>query len=65
MKIRKCEICGAKVTNINPKCTTCDPVCTRAKHNGIDRVRQIALDIVEDNRREMILSHLQPQSEKE
>lgn len=32
--MRTCEICGALVTNINPKVTTCGPICTRAKHAG-------------------------------
>ena len=40
-----CVICGARVINLNPKCNTCSPECTRAKHNGHTRDEQIALDI--------------------
>jgi hypothetical protein len=32
--MRTCEICGARVTNINPKVTTCGPICTEAKNSG-------------------------------
>lgn len=45
---RKCVICGATVINRNPKTTTCDPVCTRAKHAGKTRLEQTQ----EDMRRE-------------
>ncbi len=44
MKHRGCEICGAKVTNLNPKTTTCDPICTRAKKHGVDRIQQANID---------------------
>jgi hypothetical protein len=27
--MRTCAICGAKVKNINPRCNTCDPICTQ------------------------------------
>jgi hypothetical protein len=42
---RLCEICGARVANLNPKTTTCGPVCTRAKHNGLTRALQIKRDL--------------------
>lgn len=28
---RTCEVCGARVRNLNPKTTTCSPGCTKAK----------------------------------
>jgi len=49
--MRKCIICGARVTNINPRSNTCDPVCTRAKHNEVDRPTQIRLDLAYDYRK--------------
>jgi hypothetical protein len=32
---RRCVICGASVRNMNPKCNTCSPDCTKAKHAGL------------------------------
>ena len=37
----KCIICGARVRNHNPKCVTCDPVCTAAKKSGRTREGQL------------------------
>jgi hypothetical protein len=44
VEMRKCIICGARVTNLNPKTNTCDPMCTRAKKNGVDRIQQANID---------------------
>jgi hypothetical protein len=38
---RLCEVCGARVTNINPAVTTCDTICTRARNVGWSRERQL------------------------
>ena len=38
-------MCGARVRNMNPKCNTCDPVCTAAKKNGLTRVGQLAYEM--------------------
>jgi hypothetical protein len=38
---RACEVCGARVTNMNPRTTTCDPICTRAKKAHRTRSQQI------------------------
>jgi hypothetical protein len=40
VEARRCVICGARVRNINPKVNTCDPICTKAKHNGLTRAQQ-------------------------
>ena len=45
---RLCAMCGARVTNLNPKCNTCDPICTRAKHNSVNRQQQVEIDILSD-----------------
>jgi hypothetical protein len=44
-KIRKCVICGARVTNQNPLTTTCDGICTRARNNNISRFQQVIRDM--------------------
>lgn len=55
---RLCEICGARVENLNRKTTTCDPVCTRAKHNGFtNRAQQLKRDLAEDNHRAAVDDH--------
>ena len=36
---RLCSICGARVTSINAKCTTCSTPCTLAKRYSITRER--------------------------
>ena len=33
---------------MNPKTTTCDPICTRAKHHKVDRDQQVNTDIFAD-----------------
>lgn len=38
---RLCVVCGARVTNINPKTMTCDSICTDAKKNNRTRAEQI------------------------
>lgn len=43
-KARLCEICGALVRNINPKVTTCGPICTEAKHKGRTHKHQMRLE---------------------
>jgi hypothetical protein len=48
MTNRVCVICGAKVRNMNPRCNTCDPICTRAKKNGLTREDQIWVDDEEE-----------------
>lgn len=35
MNGQPCVICGARVTNINPKATTCSTFCTEAKRKGL------------------------------
>ncbi len=38
LSARLCEVCGAEVTNINPKARTCgDDVCLRAYREGRSR----------------------------
>jgi hypothetical protein len=37
---RACVVCGARIRNINPKTTTCDPICTKARNNGLKRHEQ-------------------------
>lgn len=49
---RKCMVCGAAVRNINPKTRTCDPICTRARNNGLTRTEQIKLDLIKDEQSE-------------
>lgn len=44
MKTRLCEICGAKVRNLNPKVTTCGPIGTEAKHKGRTHKHQMRLE---------------------
>jgi hypothetical protein len=51
--MRKCVICGARVRNMNPKCVTCDPVCTKAKHAWRTRVQQIKYEIDIEDQAEM------------
>lgn len=41
---RLCEICGARVTNWNPKVTTCGPFCTEAKHKSRTHKHQMRLE---------------------
>jgi predicted nucleic acid-binding Zn ribbon protein len=41
--IRQCVVCGARVTNINRKVTTCDRYCQFAKDYRLDRQRAIRL----------------------
>lgn len=51
-KARRCVVCGAKVRQWNPLCVTCDPVCTRARHEGRTRdqqIRQEMLDAEQEN----------------
>lgn len=45
-KPRLCVVCGARVTNINRKTTTCSRACQIAKDYNIDRQR--ALRLLED-----------------
>ena len=48
MRKRRCCVipdCGATIRNINPKCTTCGPTCTRAKHAGRTRKKQIEYEL--------------------
>jgi len=44
-RLRPCEVCGAQVTNTNPKCTTCGPICTKAKKNGRTLKEQMDADL--------------------
>ena len=46
--VRSCEICGARVRNQNPKTTTCDPICTAAKHGGRTRQQQIEWEMANE-----------------
>ena len=48
--MRLCQICGARVRNLNPRVTTCDGLCTRAKKNGVSYSDQVILDMEEDER---------------
>ena len=50
-KAKRCVVCGAKVRNINPRCNTCDPTCTRAKHAGRSRDEQIREEMIEEQQR--------------
>jgi len=44
----KCIICGASTrTQLNPKCNTCDSICTRAKKAGRTREEQLKVDTQE------------------
>lgn len=45
---RLCIVCGARVTNQNPKANTCDNVCTRAKYHGLSRESQLHRDMEEE-----------------
>lgn len=45
-KLRLCVVCGARVTNINPKTVTCSRACQIAKDYNISRQR--ALRLLED-----------------
>lgn len=57
---RKCVVCGARVTNRNPKTTTCDPTCTNAKHAGWTREKQISHEMSEAiDRRSMATSFME------
>jgi hypothetical protein len=49
----RCVICGARVVNMNPKCFTCDPICTRARHSGRTRDEQIRQEMIEDQQRDL------------
>lgn len=40
--MRYCEKCGAKLIGKNANTTTCSPICTKAKHNGLTLREQIA-----------------------
>lgn len=40
---RLCVICGARVTNINPKTVTCSRACQIAKDHNISRQRALRL----------------------
>lgn len=40
---RTCSVCGARVTNINRKVTTCDRYCQFAEDYSLDRQRAIRL----------------------
>jgi hypothetical protein len=51
---RPCEICGARVTNMNPKTTTCSSVCKRAKRNGLSRELQVKRDIRQEEKDERL-----------
>lgn len=48
MSKRACVVCGARVTNLNPKCVTCDPTCTRARKNGKTREQQFQVEIAQE-----------------
>lgn len=50
-KKRLCEICGARVRNINPKVTTCGPICTEAKNKGRTHKHQMRLEAKRDDPR--------------
>lgn len=41
MNTRRCIICGARVTNMNPKANTCSTLCTKAKHAGLTHQQMI------------------------
>jgi len=43
--VKLCVICGASVKNHNPKTTTCQPLCTRAKHNKRSHQEQVAYEL--------------------
>lgn len=48
---RLCCICGARVTNENPKTTTCSPFCTDAKRKGLsysEAHEQAARETIQD-----------------
>lgn len=45
--MRACCICGAGIKNRNAQTTTCDPICTRAKQNGVTRQIQIEREMAE------------------
>lgn len=44
---RSCVVCGARVTNISPKCNICSPACGLARDYGISRERAMRLLPVE------------------
>lgn len=46
---RPCVICGARVRNHNPKCATCDPICTAARHAGRTRTEQVRWELENPN----------------
>jgi hypothetical protein len=52
--MRLCCICGASVRNQNPKCDTCDPICTRAKYAGVSREEQISVDMDTEEKEELL-----------
>lgn len=54
---RLCVICGARVRNQNPKTTTCDPTCTRAKHAGRTRKEQIEHEMAVDEYNDCCAGH--------
>lgn len=43
--VRVCVVCGARVRNQNPKCFTCDAVCTAARKAGRSRGEQLEHEI--------------------
>ena len=45
---RSCIICGGRVRNLNPKCETCSPTCTAAKHAGRNLEEQIRFEVDND-----------------
>ena len=53
---RLCVVCGARVTNTNPKVSTCDAVCGRARRAGRTRAQQHAADMAEDGPRLRVAS---------
>lgn len=45
----RCTVCGAKLINREHQCTTCSPLCTRAKKNGRTREEQTLVEIEVEN----------------
>jgi len=62
---RLCIVCGARVTNSNPKANTCDPICTFARDTGISRVRAQKLLNRSSAKRQELEIYYQNKREKE
>lgn len=58
---KKCVVCGARCRDFNSD--TCDSTCTRAKHNGLTRARQIRTEMDAANREARSMAEWEEASE--